>query len=489
MKVVGIIAEYNPFHNGHLYQINQIKEKTGATHIVAVMSGNFVQRGCPAWTDKYLRAQMALKAGVDIVFELPVCFSTASAETFALAGVSLLSSLGFVDGICFGSECGNLDLLNNIADFLLNPAEAFHSEMRDLVARGLSYPTARQNALIKHFAVNNQSDNNKLSSILSSPNNILAIEYLKAIRQLNSSLIPLTIKRNDAGYHNEKLDDCFASATAIRKQSLSDINIANNSSLIDTFSTATSHQNKVHFLNQVKNVLPEVVISLLKDKKSHFPITENDFSNLLFYRLEQLNKSDFSVLDLTPELYHRIKNYIADFTNYSDFTAMLKTKQYTYSRISRVLLHLLLDIRQDNFFFLPATHPFIADEQKADVNFISSQYPFVPYARLLGFSKTASKLLRHEAGIPIITKPADGLAQIEHFYSSPEDAGQGVSLTTSNNELKTANSHPVETNEYIDYAQKLYQKDIFAANLYTQVQNTKCNLSLPNEYHQKPVIV
>lgn len=444
MKTIGIIAEYNPFHNGHLYQIQKIKKLTGAQNIVVAMSGNFVQRGAPAWTDKYLRTQMALEAGVDFVFELPVSFAASSAETFALAGVSLLSSLGFVDGICFGSECGEISLLNKIAHFLVQPPEDFYGQLKKLVSQGLSFPSARQKALSQYFAKECEAD----PTLLSSPNNILAIEYLKAIHLLNSHLVPYTLKRNDLGYHSENFLDTqtfgkdtsttLASATAIRKQS-------------ESLDAA--------FFTRVQKALPENVFQLLKQQKNRFPLFENDFSSLLYYCLNTLTETDLKILDMTPELYHRIKNCLTDFTSYSEFISLLKTKQYTYSRISRVLLHTLLNIY--NLPLLAQTNQ-LTDTPLSGMN--NNHTPLVPYARLLGFSKEKSPLLRIEGSIPIITKPADGTQQIKTFYS-------------------------IEKENYINYACELYEKDIFAANLYTHVQNEKLKTSRSNEYYQKPIII
>ncbi|MDO4167555.1 MAG: nucleotidyltransferase family protein [Eubacteriales bacterium] len=151
MKTVGIIAEYNPFHRGHEYQIRQIRKQTGAEHVIIVMSGDFVQRGTPAWTDKFLRTEMALAGGADLVFELPVHFSTASAEGFAQGGVSLLDSLGFVDGICFGSECGNLEALSQIAHFLVAQDARIHTKIQNRLAEGYTYPAARAEILSDAF--------------------------------------------------------------------------------------------------------------------------------------------------------------------------------------------------------------------------------------------------------------------------------------------------------------------------------------------------
>ena len=177
MDTTGIIAEYNPFHNGHLHQISTIRRETGADNIVVIMSGDFVQRGTPAFTDKYLRTAMALEGGADFVFELPVIYSSASAGLFALGGIALLDSLGFVDSVCFGSECNDIQVLKQAADILLNSSSIFNSSINAFVKSGFSYPLAQSMAIEKHFP----GISSNICKVLKQPNNILAIEYLKEI--------------------------------------------------------------------------------------------------------------------------------------------------------------------------------------------------------------------------------------------------------------------------------------------------------------------
>ena len=218
MKTVGIITEYNPFHNGHRYQIRKARELTGADFVVTAMSGDFVQRGEPALFDKYTRTAMALEGGADLVLELPVRFATSSAEDFAACGVALLDRLGVVDHLCFGSELGRLDVLEQTADILVAEPDGFREELRKCLAAGYSYPRAREMALMKVMeAGERRSDDNMLSS----PNNILGIEYLKALKRRDSRIQPLTIRRKGQGYHETALPEeskaQFPSASALRK--------------------------------------------------------------------------------------------------------------------------------------------------------------------------------------------------------------------------------------------------------------------------------
>ena len=469
MNTIGIIAEYNPFHNGHHYQIETIKARTGAQNIIIVMSGDFVQRGTPAWTDKYLRTQMALSCGADMVFELPVSFATASAETFARAGVSLLTSLGFVDGICFGAECDNLPLLQKIADFLATPTDSFEESIRTLTADGISYPAARTQALNSAF----KDSCKNYPTLFSDPNNILALEYLKAIRQSDSPLVPFLIHRKDNGYHSETLDTSLASATAIRKMSLSANThihqlLGAENIMASHLDTTTPQIAREVFLHTIASVVPKEVLKLLEESTDRYPVTENDFSTLLYYRLSHLTKDDTAILDMAEDILKRIQKLLPEFTSFADFTAMLKTKQYTYSRISRVLLHCLLDItinHPDNEFTTHSKHM----QDSSGTN--NTLLPYVPYARLLGFRKEKSALLRHETTVPIITKPADGVFQIKEFYRNAPY------------ELSPANGND------ISHACALYEKDIAASNLYRQVQNITLGCMRKNEYLQQPIII
>ena len=220
MKTAGIIAEYNPFHTGHEYQINYIKEKLRTDYVVIAMSGDFVQRGTPALFSKYVRAEMALRSGADLVLELPVSISSASAELFARGGVQLLDGLGVTDILCFGSECGDTDALMELAKILAEEPEAFQDALRRNLKNGMTFPKARSMALSAVFP-----ESEKYQQLLSSPNNILGIEYCKAILRENSSISPVSIKREGNDYHENTLsENHFPSASAIRNAIL-DFNV------------------------------------------------------------------------------------------------------------------------------------------------------------------------------------------------------------------------------------------------------------------------
>lgn len=410
MTTVGIIAEYNPFHNGHAYQIETVRKITGANHVVVVMSGNFVQRGTPAWTDKFLRTKMALSCGADLVFELPVVFATASAEEFAYGGVSLLNALGCIDYLCFGSECGNLEALSKIASFLCNPDEQFQSRLTTALRSGITYPAARAALLAEQFPELHR----EIPNLIEEPNNILGIEYLKALFRLNSHIKPITISRIGNGYHSLRSEGNYLSASAIRKHFL--MNTSAQPS--EKFSPSTS--------------VPKSVYELLQNHPKQLGITEDDFSEMLYYKLRTMDESSLEIADMTPELWHRIKSKRGSYTTFSSFASSLKTKQYTYTRICRVLLHLLLDIKHS---------------RAAEHQMISAQY-----ARLLGFRTGHTDLLRNVTQIPVITKLADAETQLASHAPSSEKAKEHLNT------------------------------DLLASDLFRQVLYHKKQVILPSDY-------
>lgn len=366
MKTAAVIAEYNPFHKGHKYHIEKTRRETGADFILAVMSGDFVQRGAPAITNKYNRAKMALSCGVDAVIELPALYALSSAEFFAGGAVALLDSLHVVDVLSFGSESGELSLFEECAHMLFHDNTEILGRTKELLKEGRSYPAARLNAL-------SCENRGRFAPLFSSPNNILGLEYCKALYALSSSIRPFTFLRKDRGYHDTALGEGpsgMSSASAIR------LALANNP-------------------KDVKSQVPGQVYRILKD--SHLlscPVTEDSFSHLLHYRLLMEKEQGFAgYLDCTPDLSDRICKNIPFFTSFTDFALLLKSKELTYTRISRVLMHILLDIKKQEAFLPDFTRRRLS----------------VPYARLLGFRRESSALLkaiRRHSAIPLIVKPA-----------------------------------------------------------------------------------
>ena len=368
MKTVGLITEYNPFHNGHAYHIEKAKMLTGADRVIVIMSGDFVQRGAPAIMPKHLRAESALLSGASLIMELPVCFATGSAEYFAQGSISLLNQLGCIDSICFGSECGDLHLLKEIAQILADEPIEYQAALKQALKEGASFPAARQEAL------NIYSD--KYSEILASPNNILGIEYLKALAKLHSKMEPFTIKRIGAGYHDMDIDGQFSSATAIRSDiyQLADVNSSSESIP----------------LTHIQTQVPSSCHELMKENyQTRYPVKSDDFSLLLKAKLLSETADSLShYLDMSPELANRILRLRNDYLNFEQFCDLLKTKELTRSRISRSFIHVLLGITND---------------------WITAMKAPVPYARILGFRKDHADLLgilKQTSVIPLITSTA-----------------------------------------------------------------------------------
>lgn len=362
MKIAGIIAEYNPFHKGHQYQIEYTRQRLGADYVIVAMSGDYVQRGTPALLPKHIRAEMALKCGADLALELPVSVSTASAELFAKGGVNLFENLGVVDLLCFGSESGSVSGLKALASLLTKEPYEYRCALKKYLSQGKSFPSARALAVQEYCQTVSDDSLEHAEELLLSPNNILGIEYCKALLQLKSSIEPCTLKREGAGYHDTSLFNQNPSASAIRKHFLS------------------SENN----LKDMRDALPkEVFPLLLKAFEENSFVTEEDLSLLLHYRL--LEEQDFSLfLDVSPDLSRRICNTRNKYQSFSQFVSLLKTKELTQTRIQRALLHILLQVKET-----PEN---------------------IPFAKVLGFRKESAQLLKEikkRSSIPLVTKVSD----------------------------------------------------------------------------------
>ena len=358
MIVAGIITEYNPFHKGHKYHIERTRKVTGADYVVAIMSPDFVQRGTPAMLDKHTRTKMALLSGVDLVIELPLEYACSSAEFFATGGITILDKLGAINCCCFGSEAGNIDSFIDIANLLTDESPDFKNILKAELKKGLSFPIARKNALLEKLPTS--------ADVLDSPNNILGIEYCKALKKLDSKIEPFTIKRTSDNYHAEDIDGELSSASAIRTALLKDeTNVAPFADIADT--------------------LPPDVLLVFRDNwHINGPLCEDDFSALLKYKLLSETADNLTTyLDVSIDLANRIVNSLNSFEDFSQFAALLKSKEVTRTRINRALLHILLNIKE---------------------------IPEIGYARILGFRKSATPLLselKKSSSIPLVSKLAD----------------------------------------------------------------------------------
>ena len=388
MDTVGIIAEYNPFHSGHRFHIQQAKARTGARYCVAAISGSFVQRGGPAIYDKYLRTRMALTCGADLVVELPSLFATGSAEDFAACGVALLSGLGAVDALCFGSEEGAIEPILQVASLLADESPQLSALMKEYIRQGASWPQARNRALLALVQSPSQEHLQLWNRLLGSPNNLLGIEYCKAILRQKSSLTPVTIKRQGSGYLEKGLEEGRqASASALREILERQEGCFPEGRGEDGLKPAEDRD----ILSQLSSHIPAEILPLYRQGR---PLCLDDFSLLLHYALLSLDREgkDLSLYEgMSQELAGRLKNHLLDFTGWEGRISQLKTRQYTYTRISRSLLHILLGMTKE-------------DAAKA------REAGFAPYARVLGFRREAAPLLtqiKKKSAIPLITKMAD----------------------------------------------------------------------------------
>ncbi len=375
MITVGIIVEYNPLHEGHIYHIKKAKELTNADRVIAIMSGNYVQRGVPAFLNKSIRTKAAIFSGVDLVIELPFHYSSSSAELFAFASVKLLHELRIVDYIVFGSECDDISSLTNIAKVLLDEPVAYSLLLKSYLKKGLSYPKARMNAFTDYL------DNPYYKEILSHPNNILGIEYIKALLSLKSKIKPLTLERIHSSYHDENISEKgYFSASSFR----ANLNTLGN---LPEIKTNIKDQNSLLFSNIFKDIYS-------KEYNKTFPIVEDDFSIILGEKLISHTKDSLSsIYDIGNDLANRIYESRYEFKDYKSFSEQLKTKNITQTNINRALIHILLDLTKKDM-----------------QNYIKKGT--ILYIRVLGFnsdSKDLLSLISKNTSLPLITKPITSL--------------------------------------------------------------------------------
>lgn len=368
MKIAAIIAEYNPFHNGHLYLTEQVKKETGADYLIAVMSGDFTERGVPAFCDKFLRAKMAVLGGVDAVFELPALYATSSAERFARGGVSLLQGLSCIDTIAFGSECGDIKTLEAAASFLLSEPESYKKRLLRYQKHGASYPLALSMATAAEA-----KEHGFPPDLLRTPNNLLGIEYIKALKRLSSPISPYTTARIGAGYH-----DTTSITDSATKRTYGSAGAIRNILSDETGSIASA----------APLLPPAIYREIASSYGVSCPVAADDFSLLLSYRLSLEHAASLaSYLDVSEELANRIAACSCEFLPFTEFAHKIKHRQITFARVCRALTHILLAIPKE-----------------------LSAIKAAPYARLLAMNRTASPLLRElkkRTELPIITKAAD----------------------------------------------------------------------------------
>lgn len=359
MNLTGIITEYNPFHNGHKLHLETAIHNTNADGIVCIMSGNFVQRGEAALLDKWTRTQIALENGVDLVIELPTYYALSSAENFAFGSVSILNSLNCVNNLFFGSEVGDVNILHKIATILTDEPIEYKENLKYFLNQGLSFPSARENSLLKILG-------NEVKEVISSSNNILGIEYIKSLLTLKSKIIPSTLKREGSTYNDENLSLTFSSATAIRAALKS-----NDSTEI------------------IKTTVPEPTYKILKEKLKD--IENLNFQDEMFkyikFKLITSCVNFNNLSDVNEGIDNKLLKEIYNSNSYSEFVFKCKSKRYTYTKISRILTKIFIGI--DSF-------------NEKDLNNCENLY-----CRVLGFNSKGREILKHikkNSDIKLITK-------------------------------------------------------------------------------------
>lgn len=301
MNIVGIICEYNPFHNGHVYHLNKVKELFPESMIILVMSGNFTQRGIPSIIDKWDKTEIALKYEIDLVIELPFVFATQGADIFAHGAISILKELK-AEYLVFGSESNDIEKLKQFADISLNNSE-YQELIKKYLDEGLNYPTALSKAL-ETFQ----------GETITTPNDLLGLSYIKEIIKQKANIIPISIQRTN-NYHSNELED-LASATSIRKALL---------------------ENK-----DIQKYVPKEVIEYVNNKQ-YF---QNDYFPFLKYKIETTD--DLSIFQTVDEgIETRIKKHINEAINWDDLVQKIKTKRYTYNKINRMLIHILCNFTKE----------------------------------------------------------------------------------------------------------------------------------------------
>lgn len=406
MRIYGVIAEYNPFHNGHAYQLEQMRAH-GATHIAAVMSGNFVQRGSLAICNKFARAEMAVANGADLVLELPATSALASAEIFAYGGVTLLDALGCVDTLSFGCEDTQPDSFYQLANLLGHPD--INQKIKDTLASGISYPAARQAAVA-------QTAGDELASLLNKPNNILAVEYCKALNRRGCTINIHPIQRIGSEHDQESAHAFIASASTLRRMLLLE-------------------------QSDTQPYIPHTAYAILEHELSarRAPCRLEKLETAILAALRMIRPEGFAQLpDVSEGLEYRLYAAARAATNLQEFYALVKTKRYTLARIRRITLYAFLTITRKDLLVPPA------------------------YLRVLAVNERGFEILRRAritAKCPIIMRAADIVKQPKHmqanFYkectwddlfalSMPTIAPCGASMSTGVRILKTSIKKPLE---------------------------------------------
>ena len=345
-RVVGIIAEYNPFHNGHYYHMQKAKQEANADYCIAVISGNFTQRGDVSIVNKWAKAYMAICGGADLVIELPTIYSVSSAENFANGAIKILDSLKIVDSFAFGAEANDLATLNNIANVLNEEPKGYTNILNHELKKGISYPAARENAIMMYL-----NDIKRYANVMGNPNNILAVEYLKALKNQKSKLTPIMIKRQKVYYNEHRIVDGYASATGIRE-------LLKNKEYSD-----------------VSKVVPRSTYQILGQQANNgrMILSLEKYQKEIIYALRKMTVEEIAELpDVSEGLENSIKNAANNCNNLTELINGIKSKRYTQTRIQRILIYALFGINK---------------------KMMENSKKIIPYTRILGFNSKGKMLI------------------------------------------------------------------------------------------------
>ncbi len=391
MSTVGIVCEYNPFHKGHEYQIQQARLLTGAEHVICFMSGNFLQRGVPAITDKHTRAEIALRCGVDAVFEIPFVYATSSARDYAYAAVCMMNALDGIDYISFGAECDDMELLRAIAGLTVNEPPQISEAIKKSVSDGISYGSARAAAISEYLRSQKLTGytSSELDAILASPNNILAVEYIAALIQTGSRIKAVPIKRILSDYNSTDTDNDICSASAIRE-------------LLRSGSVESLRR---HVPDNCYNILLNVY-------RKSFPVFDDDLSYLLAAR-RILSPCTDDIVDMDRDLCNRLAKLDTNLS-FTEAAAALKCRNYTLTHIQRGLLHTITGLRSDDYSCF-------------------KENGWISYIKLLGLNRESGPVLKRmkkASSALIITRSSE-------IYKNTDSTG----LSMFSYDIKAANAY------------------------------------------------
>lgn len=405
-SITGIIAEYNPFHNGHLYLIDYAKSKLNSDYIIVVMSGNFTQRGTPAICDKYVRAKAALSCGADLVLQLPNIVATSGARIFATGAVAALHRTGLITDLVFGAETANITMFNKVATSLFYEDEAFQNILKDELKNGASYSKAVSSAMT-HL-----TGDSRYSEFLSTPNNLLGVEYCRALKETRAFMRPHCIVRSGAGHRDADASGSFASSSAIRNLFRKDQ------------------------LESTSLLMPDISYRLLLEEARQNRLVWPEDLSLPIHMALFGKKSFARYLDCGEDLSNRILNNRNQYAGYSEFIERLSSKNMIKSRISRVLLHILLEDTTENLHELAPSH-------------------YAPYLHVIGMT---------EHGRSLLSQINEKKLNLPLFLSPQEILGK---------------------NGIGKIVRQSIRKDLHADEIYHAIQTKKCRQPLPSDLTRK----